>query len=400
MDFSIPAPTQALVARIREFVDRELVGVERLAASLSFRRLLPALSAKREEVKRLGLWAPQLPKALGGLGLGFLEHALVSEQLGRSPFGHFVFNAQAPDAGNMELLIEHGTPEQKRRWLEPLARGEIRSCFSMTEPNRAGSNPTWMDTTATRDGDGYVVNGRKWFTSAADGSAFAVVMAVTDPNAEPHRRASLLIVPTETPGFRIVRNISCMGHVGEDWSSHSEIAYEGCRVPADHLLGREGEGFAMAQARLGPGRIHHCMRWIGIAERSLDLMCRRAAERELAPGRRLGTRQSLQHRIAECRAEIDAARLLVLNTGWKIDREGTRAARIEISAIKFFVADIMLRVVDRAIQAHGALGISDDTVLSWFYRHERAARIYDGPDEVHKTVVARRMLKEYGLEIE
>jgi alkylation response protein AidB-like acyl-CoA dehydrogenase len=398
VDFSLSRPTEELIAAFRAFVDAEVVPLEREISARPFRDLLPSLRAARGKARERGLWGPQIPKELGGRGLGFMEQALVSEQLGRSPLGHFSVNAQAPDAGNMELLREFGSDEQKRRWLEPLARGECRSCFAMTEPGRAGSNPTWLDTRAVRDGDDYVVTGKKWFATAADGAAFAVVMAVTDPGAEPHRRASQIIVPAGTPGFRVVRNIPVMGHPGDDWASHSELAFDGCRVPRANLIGKEGEGFAMAQARLGPGRIHHCMRWIGIAERSLDMLCRRAAERELSPGDRLGTRQSVQNWIAEGRAEIDAARLMVLRAGWKIDREGAKAARIEISTIKFFVADVMLRVVDRALQAHGALGMSDDTVLSWFYRQERAARIYDGADEVHKSVVARRILKDYGLD--
>jgi acyl-CoA dehydrogenase len=398
MDFSIPDKTRELLAKIRQFIEVEIYPLEDLSRGMSFRQLLPEIEAKRERVRELGLWCPQIPVEYGGMGLGFMDYAMVSEQLGRSPLGHFAFNAQAPDAGNMEILMEFGTEQQKQRWLNPLMRGEIRSCFSMTEPDCAGSNPVWMKTTAVRDGDHYVINGRKWFTSAADGATLAVVMAVTNPESDPHCRASQIIVPTDAPGFNRVRNISCMGHEGDDWHSHSEIVYDHCRVPRENLLGKEGAGFAIAQTRLGPGRIHHCMRWIGISERCFDMMCRRAAQRELAPGEVLGTRQTIENWIAECRAEIDAARLMVLNAAWKIDREGTKAARIEISAIKFFVAEVMMKVIDRAIQTHGALGISDDTILSTFYRTERAARIYDGPDEVHKGVVARQVLKQYGLD--
>jgi alkylation response protein AidB-like acyl-CoA dehydrogenase len=223
-------------------------------------------------------------------------------------------------------------------------------------------------------------------------------MVVTDPDGPLHGRASQIIVPTDTPGYRRVRNISCMGDEGEDWDSHSEITFEDCRVPQENLLGGEGKGFAIAQARLGPGRIHHCMRWIGISERSFDLMCQRAATREIAPGELLGSKQTIQNWIAESRAEINAARLLVHHAGWRIDQVGAKEARVDVSLIKFFVAGVMGRVVDRAIQTHGALGISDDTILSFFYRDGRAARIYDGPDEVHKSVVARRILKEYGVE--
>jgi alkylation response protein AidB-like acyl-CoA dehydrogenase len=254
-----------------------------------------------------------------------------------------------------------------------------------------------MNTTAVVEGDSYVINGRKWFTSSADGARFAIAMVVTDPKADPHARASQIIVPSDTPGFKIVRNISVMGHSGEDWPSHSEISYENVRVPKKNLLGRQGAGFEIAQARLGPGRIHHCMRWMGICERSFDLLCERAARRDLAPGDKLGTRQTIQNWIAESRAEINAARLMVLKAAWTIDREGTKAARDEISLIKFFAADVLMKVIDRALQAHGALGMTDDTILAYYYRHERAARIYDGPDEVHKSAVSRRILRGYGL---
>ncbi len=279
----------------------------------------------------------------------------------------------------------------------PLLRGEIRSCFAMTEPERAGSNPVWLATRALKDGDAYLLDGHKWFTSSADGAAFAVVMAVTDPDAPPHRRASLFLVPTDSQGFTLVRNVPVFGHAGSGWPSHAEVRLDACRVPASQRLGEEGAGFAIAQARLGPGRIHHCMRWIGICERSFDLLCRRAAERELAPGRALGRQQTVETWIAESRAEIDAARLLVLEAAWTIDRHGLKAAREKISAIKFFAAGVLTRVVDRALQAHGAFGLTPATVISWFYAQERGARIYDGPDEVHKTVVARRVLERYGL---
>jgi acyl-CoA dehydrogenase len=397
MDFAIPEHTQGVLATIRELLEREVYPLESALFSRPFAELLPALATVRREVQARGLWAPQLPKSCGGMGLSLLEFALTGEELGRSPLGHYVFNCQAPDAGNMELLREFGTEVQKARWLMPLARGELRSCFAMTEPDFPGSNPVWMGTRAVRDGDDYVIDGRKWFASAADGAAFAIVMVVTDSEAEPHRRASMIVVPTDTPGFRRVRNISCMGHAGDDWASHAELAFEACRVPSENRLGEEGGGFAMAQARLGPGRIHHAMRWIGVCRRAFDLICRRAATRPLAPGDPLGSRQAVQGWIAESLAEIEAARLLVLHAAWTIDARGIDAAREAISLVKFHVAGVMQQVVDRAIQVHGALGISDDMVLSWFYRQERAARIYDGPDEVHKAVVAKRILKRQGL---
>jgi alkylation response protein AidB-like acyl-CoA dehydrogenase len=396
MDFSIPNETRDLVDRVRNFVETEIYSLEDAWREMTFRELVPLLEEKRQLVREQGLWTPQIPRSHGGVGLGFLEHALVSEQLARSPIGHYAFNAQAPDAGNMEILLEFGTAAQQEKWLTPLLAGEVRSCFSMTEPERPGSNPVWMDTRAERDGDEYVINGHKWFTSSADGAAFAIVMVVTDPQAEPHMRASQIIVPTDTAGFELVRNISCMGHAGDDWASHSEITYTDCRVPVENLLGEEGAGFSIAQSRLGPGRIHHCMRWIGISERCFELMCERAANRDIAPGEKLAGRQVIQHWIADSRAEIDASRLMVLHAGWKIDQLGAREARTEVSAIKFFVADVMMKVIDRAIQVHGAKGISDDTILSFFYRNERAARVYDGPDEVHRNVVARRVLQDYG----
>jgi len=388
-----------LLDRIKDFVRAEVYPLEAEFLRGPFSELKPALEAKRAQVKAMGLWAPHLPVEHGGVGLTLSEFALVSEELGRTPIGHYLFNCQAPDIGNMEILMDHGTSEQKEKYFEPLARGEVRSCFSMTEPEHPGSNPTWMSTTAVKDGDDYVINGHKWFTSSAEGASFAIVMAITDAAASNrYKRASQIIVPIPTPGFQLVRNISVMGDEGSDYASHAEVRYENCRVPLSNLLGREGEGFTIAQQRLGPGRIHHCMRWIGICERAFDLMCSYAAHRELSPGVLLASRQNVQEWIAESRAEICAARLLVLQTAREIDRKGTNAARENISLIKFFVAGILQKVLDRAIQVHGALGLTDATVLSYWYRHERAARIYDGPDEVHKMVVARSVLRKYGKE--
>ena len=254
-----------------------------------------------------------------------------------------------------------------------------------------------MGTTAVLDGDEFVINGHKWFTTAADGATFAIVMAVTNPDAEPHKRASMIVVPTDTPGFEFTRNIPIMGDVGEGYLSHAEINYVNCRVPKNNLIGEMGSGFMLAQQRLGPGRIHHCMRWIGICERAFDMMCSRAASRELRDGRMLGHQQTIQNWIAESRAEINASRYMVLHAAQKIDNEGAKAARLEISIIKFYVADVLMKVLDRAVQVHGALGITDDTLLSFWYRHERGARIYDGPDEVHKASLAKAILKGYGM---
>jgi len=398
MDFSIPDPVRELQGRFREFVKASVMPLEpRLGEKWS--ALEPALRSVRAHAKATGLWAPFLPRSLGGLELPLEQFALVSEELGRSPLGHYCVNGQAPDVGNMELLLQFGTDKQKERWLRPLAAGEIRSCFSMTEPERPGSNPTWMSTTALlRDGS-WIIDGHKWFTSSADGARFAVVMAVTDPDAPVYMRASMIMVPLDTPGFELVRNIPVMGHAGEGWPTHSEVRYTACRVPEENLLGGRGAGFTLAQERLGPGRIHHCMRWIGICERAIEMMCRHAGSREIAPGRPLATRQTVQEWIAESRAEIDAARLMVLHAAWKMERVGQREARAEVSTIKFFVANTLQRVLDRAIQVHGALGTTDDTPLAYWYRHERAARIYDGPDEVHKLVVAKRVLRGFGVEL-
>jgi alkylation response protein AidB-like acyl-CoA dehydrogenase len=270
----------------------------------------------------------------------------------------------------------------------------------MTEPEHAGSNPILMDATAVKDGDDYIINGHKWFTTGAEGASFAIVMALTNPDAaNRHARASQIIVPLgpggSPPGYRLVRNLSVMGETGSDHASHAEVRFENVRVPQSNRLGQEGEGFAIAQERLGPGRIHHCMRWIGICERAIDLMCRYAVRRRVSSSAVLADQQAVQFWIAESRAQVNAARFLVLHAAWKIDREGQHAARVEISTIKFFVANVLQQVLDRAIQVHGGLGVTDDTPLAHWYRHERAARIYDGPDEVHKWVVARQMLQEY-----
>jgi len=389
---------EIILKKINAFLSNELLQVENAGRGKSWNELLPLLDAIREKVKSENLWTPQIPKDYGGLGLSLAQFGKVSEILGKSPFGHYVFNCQAPDAGNMEILIEHGTDEQKERFLKPLLAGEIRSCFSMTEPEYAGSNPTMMGTTGVKDGDDYIINGHKWFTSSADGAAFAIVMCLTNSDAENrYQRASQIIVPTTNPGFRFIRNIPVMGEAGEGYASHAEIKYENCRVPKENLLGGDGAGFVIAQQRLGPGRIHHCMRWMGICERAFDMMCQRAVSRELSPGKMLAEKQTIQNWIAESRAEINAARMMVMDAANKIDSEGTYAARQEVSLIKFYCAGILQKVLDRAIQVHGALGITDDLVLSYWYRHERGARIYDGADEVHKSRAAREILKNYGL---
>ncbi len=395
MDFNVSEETREMLGLMERFMEREVIPLEPALLTKPFSALEPTIARLRDKVRRMGLWGPAQPREYGGMGLPLTDFALVSEVLGKSPLGHYVFGCHAPDAGNIEILAEYGTPEQKQRWLGPLVRGEIRSCFSMTEVELPGSNPVMMDTTAVEEDGHWVINGQKWYTTAADGAAFAVVMAVTDPDAPPHRRASMIIVPTDTPGFDLVRNISVMGHTGDGWASHAEILYHSCRVPLENLLGPRGEGFRIAQERLGPGRIHHTMRWLGICRRSLDLLCKRAVTRPIAPGEVLADREIIQGWIAESAAEIEAARALTLQTAWKIEHLGWRAVREEISMIKFVVANVMQRVVDRALQVFGGLGMTDDTILAYFHRHERAARIYDGADEVHKLSLARRILKPY-----
>jgi acyl-CoA dehydrogenase len=388
-----------ILDRIRAFMESDVYPLE-ADREQGFFALLPRLQETRAKVKKLGLWTPQVPEEWGGMGLSLHEFGRVMEILGRSPYGLFVFNCNAPDAGNIEVLISQGTKEQQERFLKPLLAGEIRSCFSMTEPEHAGSNPVVMSTTAVCDGDDYVINGHKWFTSAADGAAFAIVMAVTNPDADnPYARASQILVPTDAPGFNFIRNISVMGEPGEGWGSHAEIRYEDCRVPKSNLLGQEGSGFAIAQERLAAGRIHHCMRWMGICERAFEMMCERAATRELKAGVPLASKQTVHNWIAESRAEINAARLMILDTARKIDEEGPEGARLEISLIKFYAAGVLQRVLDRSVQAHGALGMTDDTLLSHWVRHERGSRIYDGADEVHKSRVARMILRDYGLRL-
>jgi len=361
-------------------LDREDAAADDLVAEL------------RAEVKAAGLWAPHVPPEAGGTGTGFLDYAYLNEQIGRTLWGQLVFGCQAPDAGNAEILHLFGTEEQKERWLFPLVAGNIRSFFSMTEPDAPGSDPTTLRTRAVRDGDEYVIDGHKWFSSGAEGAAFGIVMAVTDPAADPHLRASQIIVPADTPGVDIVRAIPTMGHRGRNWSTHCEVRYTNVRVPAANLLGDEGSGFLIAQKRLGPGRIHHVMRWLGQMQRAFELMCTYSLERE-AFGEPLAQKQTVQNWIADSYAEIQACRLATLDAAHKID--GGDEARVEISAIKFSAARVLQDVIDRAIQVHGARGLTDETPLAKMAMQARAGRIYDGPDEVHRQVVARRILKAF-----
>jgi acyl-CoA dehydrogenase len=349
------------------------------------------MTSLRERAKAEGLWAPHLPPEAGGTGLGFLAYAHLNEEIGRSVWGQLVFNCQAPDAGNGEILHLFGTDEQKERFLRPLVEGETRSFFSMTEPDVAGSDPTLLRTRAVRDGDDWVIDGRKWFSSGAERAGFGIVMAITDPDGDPHRRASQILVPAETPGIT-VEPVPVMGHRGCGWTTHCEVTYENVRVPVANTLGEPGGGFRIAQKRLGPGRIHHVMRWLGQMQRAFDLMCSYSLERE-AFGGPLAEKQTVQNWIADSAAEIHACRLMTLDAAHKID-DGDEA-RVEISLIKFYAARALNDVIDRAVQVHGALGLTDRSPLSIMYGMARGARIYDGPDEVHRMVVSRRILKEY-----
>jgi len=386
----------ALLDRYSDFVKTHLFPKDLAIVQGPFKEYLPYLNELRQKAKAEGLFAPHLSPGEGGVGLDLVQFAQVSEILGHSPLGHYVFNCNAPDIGNMELLHLFGSAYQQDKFLKPLQKGEIRSCFAMTEPEFAGSNPVNMGTAAVRQGEHYCINGHKWFTTGADGAAFTIVMAVTNPEAEsPYQRASMIIVPLDNPGFKFIRNIPIMGEPSEDYLSHAEVKFEDCLVPVENLIGEEGQGFALAQERLGPGRIHHCMRWIGICERAFDMMCRRAVSRQLDHGKALADKQTIHNWIAESRAEIKASRLMVMDTAQQMQEKGAKAVREDISTIKFFVADVLLKVIDRSIQVHGALGITDDTLLSFWYRHERGARIYDGPDEVHKSSLARSILKTY-----
>jgi alkylation response protein AidB-like acyl-CoA dehydrogenase len=346
----------------------------------------------RARAREAGLWAPHVPPEAGGTGLGFLYYACVNEEIGRSAYAQLVFGCQAPDAGNAEILHQFGTDEQKDRFLRPLVAGEARSFFAMTEPEVAGSDPTLLRTRAERDGDAWVIDGHKWFSSGADGASFAVVFAITDPDAEPHRRGSMILVPADTPGVEVVRAVPVMGHAGRGWNTHCEVRFTGVRVPAANTLGGEGEAFRLAQTRLGPGRIHHFMRWLGQMQRAFELMCRYANERE-AFGGPLGEKQTVQNWIADSTAEIQACRLLTMDAARKIDAGSE--ARVEVSVLKFFAARVLCDVVDRAIQVHGGRGLTDETPLARMALNARAARIYDGPDEVHRMVVARQVLRSF-----
>jgi acyl-CoA dehydrogenase len=396
-DFSTEPEFEQQLDWMRTFVREEIWPIETIFDDLGedgFRRLIAPL---QEQVRERGLWAAHLDPELGGQGFGQVKLGLMHEILGSSPFAPVVFGNAAPDSGNSEILALAGTEDQKQQWLHPLLAGDLKSAFSMTEPHTAGSDPTLLETTAVLDGDHWVINGRKWFSSNASVADFLIVMAVTDPEAHRYQRASMLIVPVDTPGVQILRDIPTMEHPYEHYGrygGHSEISYTDVRVPGDALLGPRGAGFLIAQQRLGPGRIHHCMRWLGVSRRAFDMLCERALTR-YSHGSLLADKQTVQNWIADSAAEMHAARLMTLHAAWKMDAEGASAARQEIALIKFYGAKVLHDVVDRALQAHGSLGYSTDLPLEQMYRFARAARIYDGPDEVHRQSVARQILRAY-----
>jgi acyl-CoA dehydrogenase len=383
-------PTQRL-EQVRAFMSERVIPNEQ-AIERQDEAGEQLLAHLQDEVRELGLWAPHIPPEAGGSGTGFLDYAYLNEHIGRSFFGQLVFGCQAPDAGNGEILHLFGTDEQKERWLHPLVAGQIRSFFSMTEPEVPGSDPTTLRTRAVRDGDDWVIDGHKWFSSSAEGAAFGIVMAVTDPDAGPHARATQIIVPADTPGVEIVKPIVVMGHAGKGWSTHCEVRYTNVRVPVSNTLGAEGTGFLIAQKRLGPGRIHHVMRWLGQMQRAFDLMCEYSLQRQTSTGP-LSDKQTIQNWIADSYAEIQACRFMTLDAAHKIDAGDE--ARVEVSAIKFYAAKVLNDVIDRAVQVHGARGLTDETPLAGMLMNARTGRIYDGPDEVHRQVVAKRILKAF-----
>lgn len=398
-DFRTDPEFAAELEWIRDVVVNDIEPLDTVASEMSPESWAKAVAPLKQQVKDRGLWAAHLDPELGGRGFGQLRLALMHEILGRTPSAPLVFGNQAPDSGNSELIAIGATPEQKERWLWPLLDGDLTSSFALTEPHTAGSDPRLIRTRATRDGDHYVINGHKWFASNATIADFVLAMVVTDPEAEPHSRASMIVIPAGTDGMNIVRDVPTMHHPYEGLGTqhsggHAEIIFENCRVPVSNRIGGEGEGFILAQKRLSGGRIQHAMRWLGQCRRAFDMMCERAVSRE-SHGALLGERQFVQGMIADSAAEIEAARLLTLHAAWHWDTYGPKASRRQISQIKFLGAKVLHDVIDRAIQVHGALGYSSDLPLEEMYRRARQYRIVDGADEVHKQTVARLVLRGY-----
>jgi acyl-CoA dehydrogenase len=399
MDFEPTARSRDFQERLTAFMEErvhpaEPIYQDQLAGLGNLHGEPEVMEELKEEARSRGLWNLFHPDPEYGPGLTYAEYAPLAEISGRSHIGPEAINCAAPDTGNMEVLSQFGTPEQKERWLRPLLDGEIRSAFAMTEPDVASSDATNIQLSIERDGDSYVLNGRKWWTSGAmrDRCQIFIVMGKTDPEAPTYKQQSMILVPRDTPGVTIVRNLPVFGYI--DQEGHAEVLFEDVRVPATNLIAGEGDGFMIAQARLGPGRIHHCMRAIGAAEMALEAMCRRAIARETF-GAPVATRSNVLDWIAEARIEIEMARLLTLKTAWLIDTVGNKHARTEIAAIKVAAPNIALKIIDRAIQVHGGGGVSDDFPLAWSYAHMRTLRLADGPDEVHKLSIARRELRQY-----
>jgi acyl-CoA dehydrogenase len=392
IDFTIPPELEDVRARVAAFVREEVLPVE---PNVDATNLDQRLADLRGRARAAGLWNPHLPPEWGGLGLGPLGMALVSQELGVSALASLTLNCMAPDEGNMHLLLHAATDEQKERFLRPLAEGRVRSCFAMSERDVASSDPTQLRTTATQDGDGWVLNGEKWFVTGAKGAAFAIVVARTedDPELDPRSRYSLFLVDADNPGWDVIREIPVMGTEGP--GGHCEVRLNDCRLGPDALMGRRGEGFALSQVRLGPARLAHAMRWIGVAQRALDIATQRAISRE-AFGKQLARHEAVAWMLADSAIDLYAARLMVLHAAWKIETE--QPFRQEVAIVKVFVAETLGQIVDRAIQICGSLGYSGDLPLERFYRDARAARIYDGPSEVHRMIIARNLVKAMAAE--
>lgn len=399
MDFEYSPQVQALRERLLAFMAEHIYPNEDL-----FRRQIaegdrwsppPILQDLKLKAHAEGLWNLFLPASEYGAGLTNLEYAPLCEIMGRSSMAPEVFNCSAPDTGNMEVLVRYGTPEQKERWLKPLLAGEIRSCFSMSEPDVASSDATNIRASIVRDGDDYVINGRKWWSSGAGDRRcrISIFMGKTDPDGPRHKQQAMILVPLDTPGVKVERLLSVFGYDHAP-HGHAQISFSDVRVPASNMLLGEGRGFEIAQGRLGPGRIHHCMRSIGIAERALEALCRRAKER-IAFGKTLAEHGALRKEIADSRMEIDQLRLLVLKAAHRMDTVGNKVARQEIAQIKVIAPNVALRVLDRAIQAHGAKGVCQDTFLASAWASQRTLRLADGPDEVHRETVAKLELRKY-----
>lgn len=401
MNFEYNDTTNALLSRLGSFMQHEVYPIEQayleaVESSESRWRTPQMMETLKHKAREAGLWNLFLPEEYKpyGAGLSNLEYAPLCEMMGRIPFSAEIFNCSAPDTGNMEVLAKYGTDAQKAQWLEPLLNGEIRSAFAMTEPAVASSDATNIETAITRDGDHYVINGRKWYTSGAmnENCKIMIVMGKTDPSAARHQQQSQILVPMDTPGVTVVRPMAAMGYYDEP-VGHAEVVFDNVRVPAENLIHGEGRGFEVAQGRLGPGRIHHCMRLIGCAQRALDLACRRVADRE-AFGKPLGAQQSVRESIAQMYCDVEQARLLTLKAADKMDRYGNKVARDIIAAIKIVAPKMACKVIDEAIQMHGAMGTSQDSPLAAMYAYARTVRLADGPDQVHMMQLGKNRIAE------